>query len=121
MQCDQNNAYVQAKSKLDELRIAPIDEQLAIKEGNQVRQIMNDMDDLTHATKGPAWRAEAKQRATRDREWDDDWLAHAVERLLTQVEATSWIQPEHLPRTEEERTRHRPSKATRGVGDQSVP
>jgi len=100
--CDQNNEYVLAKSKLDEVRLegTPIDEQLAIKEGNKVRMVMNDMDDLTHATKGPERRAKAKQRATAEREWSDKWLLIAEQRLLRQVDATQWITAEHLPSTE---------------------
>ena len=104
MPCDQNHAYVQAKNKLDEVRLdgTPIDEQLPIKDGNIVRQVMNDMDDLTHATKGPEWRATAKRKAKVERACDEAWVAEAEERLQEQLDKTSWIKPEHLPSTEAE-------------------
>ena len=102
--CDQNQEYVLANAKLDEVRKEgmPIDEQLAIKEGNKIREVMNDMDDLTHATKGPECRARARRRAEVDREKNEEWLVDAEQRLLLQVDATSWIKPEYLPTTEAE-------------------
>ena len=104
LSCDSNHSYVQAKNRIDEVRLegTPIDEQSPIKEGDSVRLVMNDMDDLTHATKGPERRATAKRKAKVEGTCKETWVAEAEERLREQLNQTSWIKPEHLPSTEAE-------------------
>ena len=61
-----------ASANLDVVRKGgqPLNDQLPIKEGNEVVQVMNNLDDLTRATMGPEERAAATARATKRRDWD---------------------------------------------------
>ena len=95
---------MQAKNRIDEVRLegTPIDEQSPIKEGDSVRLVTNDMNDLTHATKGPERRATARRKAKVEGACKETWVAEAEERLREQLNQTSWTKPEHLPSTEAE-------------------